>query len=157
MPVDTSESKTYTVGPRTGGCLLVVIGLIILAVGIVFEWNTLRFLPGTVSTSGVVLSCNLVYNPNNGGTNCEPIVRFQTQAGQSMTFRSSEGSAGYSVGDGVTVIYHPSNPRDARLDIGMSWLWFAVLGLPFILFGLVMYFRGLINKSKRGNLPGHNM
>lgn len=145
------------IGPRAGGCFLVVIGLIIVAVGTLIEWNTLNFLPGTVSTTGTILSCAMVSNPNNGGTACEPTVQFQTQTGQSITFKSSVGSDGYYAGDGVTVLYHPNHPQDARLDVGMVWIWVYVLGLLFVLIGLVMFIRGLIDRSKKGNNPGRSM
>jgi hypothetical protein len=145
------------IGPRAGGCLLVVIGLIIVAVGALVEWNTLSFLPGTVSTTGTILSCDMISNPSNGGVDCAPVVQFQTQTGQSITFKSSVGSSGYFVGDGVTVLYHPNHPQDARLDIGMAWIWVYIFGLGFVLFGVVMFLRGLIDRSKKANNSGRSM
>jgi hypothetical protein len=150
-------SKTYRMGPRAGGCLAVVIGLIILAVGALVEWNMLSFLPGTVSTTGTILSCDMASNPDNGGTDCFPTVQFQTQAGQSITFKSSAGSEGYYVGAGVTVLYHPNHPQDARLDVGMVWIWVYVLGLLIVLIGVVTFIRGLLDKSKKVNNPGRSM
>lgn len=148
-------SKTnFVIGPRAGGCFLVVIGLIVVAVGVLVEWNYLSFLPGTVSTTGTILSCDMASNPNNGGTDCFPTVQFQAQTGQSITFKSSVGSNGYYVGGGVTVLYHPNHPQDARLGVGMVWIWVYILGLAFVLFGLVMFIRGLVDRSKKSNEKG---
>ncbi len=148
-PYRTWGSRTYTLSPRAGGCLFACVGILIIAVGAVLEWNTLQFLPGTVSATGTIIACETA-PPNapvtqEGG--CAPTVSFQTQAGQPITLKESERSTSYPVGETVTVVYHPNNPQDARLAPGMTWLVFVVIGSLFLLLGLFFYVRQLLSKA----------
>lgn len=127
--------------PLVGGCLgpvFLVVGLIFALVGLFLGLDALRFLPGTVSTSGTIVHCNEVTD-SEGSTSCQPTVRFQTQTGQTITFISSFGSD-YKQGDAVTVAYHSVNPHDARIsDFGSTWalpIVFGGLGLLGLVSGL---------------------
>ena len=148
-PVYTwGQTKTYTLSSRTSGCLLTCIGMIILAIGVFLYWNTLTFLPGTVSTTGTITSCEMVSDSISHGSDCEPTISFQTQAGQHITFKSPVGSGSYVEGEEVTVLYHPNNPQDARLNPGIMWLVLVAFGLLFVLGGLFTYLRGVMRKSR---------
>jgi len=48
-----------------------------------------------------------------------PVVRFSTEEGEAIEFRSPDGytPCAARVGDRVTVFYDPQDPRDARLDV----------------------------------------
>lgn len=140
--------KTYTLSPLAGGCLIAFVGLIFIATGACIQWDTLRFLPGTVSTTGTIAYCDMVENPSSHGTDCYPRVSFQTQAGQQIIFESNVGSNGYYEGEGVTVKYHPNNPQDARLDPGISWMFFISFGSFFVLCSLFSCLQGLINRIR---------
>ena len=146
------STKTHTLSPLAGRCVIVFTGLIIIAIGVLIEWDTLRFLPGTVSTMGIIAYCDKVENPAYHGTNCYPTVSFQTQTGQNVTFESPVGSngyfEGYYEGETVTVKYHPNNPQDARLDPGIAWLFFISVGSLFVLSDLFSCLRGLISKIR---------
>jgi hypothetical protein len=122
--------------------------MIIVATGVFLEWDTLRFLPGTVSTTGTIISCEMVPNPKNRTDPCYPTVSFQTQAGQQIRFKSSVGSSSYVEGEAVTVKYHPNNPQDARLDPGIIWLFIIAFGGLFVLGGLFTYLRGRISRAR---------
>lgn len=150
-PYRTWSSRTYAVSPRAGGCLLVCIGILILAVGAVLEWNAVQFLPGTVSATGTIIACDTA--PPNApvtqqGGGCAPTVSFQTQTGQQLTFKGSDRSTSYSVGETVAVVYHPNDPQDARLAPGGAWLFFVVFGSLFLLLGLFIYVRQLLSKAR---------
>ena len=53
----------------------------------------------------------------------------------------------------MTVMYHPNEPQDARLDGGLLWLFFVAFGALFILVGLGMYLYGWINRGKNTISP----
>jgi hypothetical protein len=144
--IKTYTLGTYKLGPRAGGTLLIFTGLLFVIIGISIEWNTLMFLPGSVSTTGIIVACEIV-DPTDGN-DCQPTFQFQTQAGRSITIKSINGSTTYFEGQAVRVEYHPGNPQDARIDPGMFWLIFVALGSLFILLGLGMYVRGFLSSKK---------
>lgn len=128
--------------------MIIFIGLIIIAIGVFIEWDTLRFLPGTVSTMGIISYCYKTGNSLYRETYCYPTVSFQTLAGQEVTFESGVGSSEYYEGKTVTVKYHPNNPQDARLDPGLAWLFCISVGSLFVLSDLFSCLRGLISKIR---------
>lgn len=142
------STKTYTLSPLAGGCLLAFLGMIFVAIGVFPEWDTLRFLPDTISTKGTIVTCERVANLKNRTNACYPTVKFQTQEGRYITFNSSIGSDSYVEGETVTVRYHANNPQDARLDPGFIWLSFILFGGLFILGGLLTYLRSQFGKAR---------
>jgi len=136
-PLRTWGSTMHTVGPR----LLVGVGIFGLALGGILAWNTLGFLPGTVSTTGTIIAC-----PVTQDNSCAPTVSFWTQAGQHLTFRGSEPST-YVEGETVPVVYHPTTPQDARIE-SISWLGWVVIGSLSLLLGLYFYVRRWIRKAR---------
>lgn len=121
------------------GIVFTSIGVVFAIVGGIFTWNTLRFLPGTVSTQGTIVSC-VESNDAEGSNGCQPIVSFQTSSGQHMTFQSSVNSTAFAQGDAVAVRYHPNDPGNARIDSWwVTWLLpsiFTGIGLLLLLIGL---------------------
>ena len=142
------EFKTDSI---MGGCIAALVGIIAVAIGFFLLLDTLRFLPGTVSANGTIVSCKMV--SDSGSTSCEPTVSFATQAEQPVTFSSSFGSSTFSEGETVTVRYHPTNPQDARIH---SWetrivpFFIGGIGLLFFLVGLSMILRGIIRRAREG-------
>jgi hypothetical protein len=73
-----------------------------------------------------------------------PVVRFQTETGESVTFHSSMGGQPplHAVGQRVAVFYDRASPRGAELEPpGVLWLvpvGFVGLGLFFAAFGGVL-------------------
>jgi hypothetical protein len=99
-----------------------VLGIVLVLGSVVFlTWDTLSFLPGTVSAQGTVLPCERHVRRGS----CHPSVSFQTPSGERRVFRPSSGS--WRTGDHVTVLYHPNNPSDAR--VAWDWLQALVQGL----------------------------
>src|SRR5258708_7887254 len=108
----------------------------------ILAWNTLGFLPGTVSTTGTIIAC-----PVTQDSSSIPTVSFQTQAGQHLTFRGSEPLTGCIEGETVPVVYHPTTPQDARIE-SISWLGWIVIGSLSLLLGLYFYVRQWIRKAR---------
>ncbi len=137
-PPRTWGSTISAVGPR----LLVGVGIFGLALGGILAWNTLGFLPGTVSTTGTIIACSITQDSSS-----IPTVSFQTQAGQHLTFRGSEPLTGCLEGETVPVVYHPTTPQDARIE-SISWLGWVVIGSLPLLLGLYFYVRRWIRKAR---------
>jgi hypothetical protein len=147
-PYHTSSAKTYKVSPRAGGALLTLFGLLFAVIGIFIQWNTLMFLPGTVSTTAVILSCGIPPGINASGEECQPTFQFQTRTGRSMTIKDMGASTSWFEGETVTVAYHPNDPQDARIDAGVFWLFLVAFGALFVLIGLGACVRGLLSGEK---------
>jgi hypothetical protein len=149
----SNVGPTITItNPITIGWILLFFGLIFGVIGIVFQWNTLAFLPGTVSTTGTIIQCKSETTTNSQGNqinNNFPVVSFQAQSGQQITFKASESDSSCFEGGTVKVIYHPDNPHDARLNAFNAWLVFIGFGFVFILLGLINFLRGIIRKVRR--------
>ena len=73
-----------------------------------------------------------------------PVVRFQLPGGETqMVTDLASGAPDFAVGDQVTILYMPQNPRDFRIDT-FDRLWFSaifvsVFGAFWMLFGLVAW------------------
>jgi len=148
----------YTItitNPFTIGWICILLGLFIGLFVVADHLETLQFLRGSLSTQGTIIQCNTEsVSGLNGSRNDAvfPVVRFQTQIGQRITFEASESDGSCLEGNTVTVRYHPNNPEDARLNASNEWLWFSGIGLAFILLGLFNFLRGVIRKA-RGDEP----
>lgn len=146
-----TNQQRYQPGKRVGiplvdmflGIIFIVLGGIFGLVGLFSGLSSLLFFPGTVSASGTIVHCNEVTD-GQGDISCQPTIRFQTQAGQTITFVSSVDSD-YKEGDTVTIAYHPAHPQDARIS-GFLVTWalpvvFGALGLIGLVSGLVFLLR----------------
>jgi hypothetical protein len=129
---DTDKPRYVLVKQSKIGWIFVGSGALCMVLAILWMINTLWFLPGTISTTGTIISCTgAAYE-----ISCQSTIRFKTQAGQLITFtdgtspNSTEGSA-------VTVVYHPDHPQDARIDPRDLWLTL------IIAFGLDLFFIGI--------------
>jgi hypothetical protein len=150
-----SYGKTYTLGkyklgPRIGGPMLICFGLIFVIAGILIEWNTLVFLQESVSTTGMIVSCEMTTsttNSNGSQDECQPTFQFQTRTGRSVSVKDMSASSNWFVGEAVMVDYHPNDPQDAIIDPGTLWLFFAVFGSVFILVGLIIYLRWWLSRK----------
>lgn len=143
--------------PLAAGCGTFICGCIFLLFGILFVRDTLSFLPGTLTTSGVITHCD--YNNNNdtsdaitGSSSCTPTVKFQTKSGQTISFISSESAAWFHQNDTVTVRYHPQTPNDGRIDSFLStWLIPLIacgVGLLVLLMSPFILLRAIIRRLR---------
>ena len=133
---------------RASGCIVPIVGLLFLVVGVFIARDTLNFLPGTTTTQGVITECHFDDTENNSG--CSPDVRFRTQDGQPISFRSSTSSSTFHQGDSVTVRYHPATPQDGRIDSLLdTWLFpliFIGVGLLLLLIAVLTLLRGIVRR-----------
>jgi len=85
-----------------------------------------------------------------GGTDSHPvyypIIRFADKAGQGHTLYSNSGSypPAYEVGERVSVLCDPANPKEAKVNSFTElWLWPLILGILGgldLLTGLFLFF-----------------
>jgi hypothetical protein len=116
--------------------ILLLIGSIFLIVdGFVFK-STADFLSRAKSVSGTVV--NLVEHisedsDHNTSITYRPEVKFITEQGKAILFRSTTGSnpPSYKISQQVKVLYDPANPQDAQIDA-----FFDLWGL-FVIFGFL--------------------
>ncbi len=125
------------------GLLFVVFGVVFAGIGVVLIVRERRFVAHAARSVGTVIE--LHKRMITAGSYPEivlcPVVRFQTAAGQEITFDNASGSlpARFRVGQSVTVYYDPQHPETAHvasgcLQYGISVI-FIVLGAGFALFG----------------------
>jgi hypothetical protein len=141
-----SIRKRFNLWQLIVGPVLIFIGLVFVLVGLLIELNTLIFLQGAISTHGVIVSCEMITSSEgstSGGTTkeCQPKFQFQTRAGRKVTVQDMSSSSSWSQGDIVTVDYHSNDPQDARIEMGLFWLIFVVIGSFFILVGGLIFLR----------------
>lgn len=115
--------------------------------------KNILFLRSSVSTTGTVIDFQT--HRGNRSTTYAPIVSFQTLDGKSMRFRSQMGgdSDDYVIGEQVTVLYSPDDPRDAEIN-AFSPLWFPVVALTVIGFAFAVFGGGLMLILRRKESPG---
>lgn len=129
---------------RASGCIIPIVGLLFLVVGVFIARDTLNFLPDTLSAQGMITGCHFDNTEDNSG--CSPDVRFRTQDGQLISFRSSTSASFFHKGDAVTVRYHPATPQDGRID---SFLIMWLLPLVSIGVGLMVFLVGVLALLRR--------
>lgn len=142
---------TYTItSPFAKGWLLLLFAIIFGSVGLGMQWNTVIFLPGSLSATGTIIHCDMKTTLSQGhpGTEPVPVVSFQTQTGQHMVFEASESDSSCFEGDTRNVRYHPNDPQGARLDSN-TWLVFVGISSAFGLWSLFCFMQGIIRKMRR--------
>ncbi|QDP97003.1 DUF3592 domain-containing protein [Microlunatus elymi] len=154
------------------GCLL---GVVFLAVGVFLGVSSISFRSSAVHATGTVvevresLSCS--DRPSRRGTGggnsgCQrvytPVVRFTTATGRQITFTPDyANSSRPTVGASIGVLYHPDDPRHARVD-SFSDLWllpiiFTGIGLLFGALGAVFASRLVVGARRRAWLKESGM
>jgi uncharacterized protein DUF3592 len=124
------------------GCLGTFAGVAFTAGGVLLLWSTITFLPGTVPTTGTIVSCVRIRTAS-----CDPTVSFPLPSGQELTFQSAYASSSFQVGGTVPVRYHPKTPQDARIVSLEIWIFQLIIvgtGLLLLLVGLFHFLRGIV-------------
>jgi hypothetical protein len=136
--------------------VLILIGVTLLVCGIILffrQWHRIR---KSIRTEGEVI--DLITSKQHGeyirvktldGVKLEqkqmyrPIIQFRTQRGRKVKFRASVSMrpSPYQVGDRVSVLYLPDDPKGAQID-RFVYLWFYVIML--VLFGCLTIGMGLM-------------
>ncbi len=128
---------------RQVGLLFVVFGMVFAGIGVVLIVRERRFVAHAARSVGTVVELHKRMLTAGGYPEIVlcPIVRFQTAAGQEVTFENASGSrpARFRVGQSITVYYDPQHPETAHvasgcLQYGIS-IVFIVLGVIFAFFG----------------------
>lgn len=128
--------------------LFTTIGAVFAVQGIRGIRKTRQFVAASASATGTVTdSVGRWYSDpgDDPGVSrlSHPVVRFVTGNGRTIEFESGVGSnLGPKVGQEVTVLYNPTNPKEAKIKSFMM-LWalpsiFAVLGAFLLIPGLLM-------------------
>jgi hypothetical protein len=132
------------------GFVMAPIGLLLLAVAMLGVWNTTGWLKRTVEVQGTVTEMLRVRDKKDNSWLYEPIVRFETAEGKTITFDANFRSnpPAYRVGDSVTVVYLPNKPEGAAIKSFLS-LWMGPMIAAFI--GLIFFGIGasIIAASRR--------
>ena len=129
-------------------------GFIIFCVGLLFLVPALlQFVPMYLYVQKAEFAKGIVSGsvPNQDKLSA-PKIRFSTPSGGRFEFTSNVYSKHqYQTGDLLTVFYDKSNPSNAKVyqwsDIWGLPIFFAGLGLPFFLVGIMMLFRSIGQRS----------
>jgi len=136
-----------------------LVGLVLL-IGAAVSWNSTRqFIAQAVEVQGTVIA--LEESRSSDSYVYHPVVAFVDRQGTAREFRSSVGSnpPSYAEGEGVEVLYLPSDPQTARIH-GTSSLWLGSivlggLGAVFFLIGAICFYVVHANARKRASLMKH--
>lgn len=134
------------------GCLIVLVAFGLLIGAVITYQRQNRQFAERVSVQGVVIALeNRVMAPGKAGVYC-PVVKFTPLNGQEIQFTSDFGTlpASHKVGQGVTVLYNPSNLQEAEVSSTLSrylapgiMVFMALiafcLGGSFLLFSFILF------------------
>lgn len=141
-----------TIGINIPSCItfgiFALIGVLLLGSAIADGYLAYQLDTNRAKATGTIIKLE---TSDNDPTIHYPVVRFTTQEGKEITFRSARGSNTYSdaLGESVKVLYLPANPEGARIG-GFFEQYFepVVLGglgigftSPVIAWVLISYFR----------------
>ena len=120
-------------GYITSGCVLLIFGVALLAVGIHKSKEYAYFKKNGISVQGVISDIESISDGED--TSHEVYVTF-TAKGKEYTFKSHYYSSNMKRGDSVPVLYMPDNPEKAMVANGRSGV------LIIIVFGLILVLCG---------------
>lgn len=119
---------------------LFTIGVLALAASIYFAFETKQLLQRAIETPGTVVEIVKRVSTGNGRVSYAPIVEYKDHKGRTQKVLRASGASppAYYVGEGVVVIYDPSDvdyPRNARIrTFGEVWgdaVWTLLMGIGF--------------------------
>lgn len=114
-----------------------------LVLGGVFYWRTANFIKSAQQTSGLIVELEKRESNDESGATYYPIYTFTDNSGveHRITARNGTYPPAFEVGEKVTILYPPNDPKDAEINSFWSlWLWPIILGgmaLVEIIFGLL--------------------
>ncbi len=118
--------------------LILGIGGLILAGGLALGLGSLRHVLHGERADGEVVEMR------REGDMYAPVVRFRLPGGETQTVTDlASGAPDFAMGDRITILYMPQDPRDFRIDT-FDRLWFSALfvtifGAFWMLFGIVAW------------------
>jgi Protein of unknown function (DUF3592) len=132
------------------------LGILLLLVAMYLVQQTRTFYREASKAQGTVI--DLVRGRSSSSRTYAPVVRFVTEAGESIEFTSDTGSnpPSYSEGEIVEVLYRPETPHAARIN-GFFALWLGPLvssglGTVFTLIGGAMLSAPMLAARKQAHL-----
>ncbi|WPN51990.1 DUF3592 domain-containing protein [Pseudomonas sp. P9_2] len=136
--------------------LFSIVGVVLL-VGAIFAYkSSSEFLTVAVPAQGTII--DLIKNTSGDSVSYHPVVRFITNDGQTVEFKSSTGghASSYPVGETIEVLYTPHNPEDATIKSFFA-VWGAVLvttvlGAGFVFIGVILFLVGFLKNRKKDYL-----
>jgi len=137
--------------------LFSIIGIGLLIASLFIFNHTRNFIKKSSSTTGTVIELLQERSTSSGGSTSYayyPWIRFETEDGRSIVFKSAVGSnpPSYRVGEEVSVLFDPDNPYNAKINSFFSvWLGFIILsglGVIFAGIGLGLLSAHLYSKKK---------
>jgi len=124
-----------------GPIYLILFGLIFFGIGagLTYRQRALEGQEGQIQGEGI----NLTQSCDEDGCSYKPVVRFETENGQTVSFEGTYSSSppAYDIGESVTVIYSLSNPEKAVIK-GEGQLFrviFMIVGGLIIAIGLLIF------------------
>ncbi len=140
----SDATRIVKIVSRVFGALALISACTLLAFGGSCYNRAVNFKKTAVEAQGTVVELK---EGAGGGTDSHPIyypiIRFADKARQDHTLYSSSGSypPAYEVGERVSVLYDPMNPKEAKVNsFSDLWLWPLLLGIM----GALDLFTGLI-------------
>jgi len=134
-------------------------GLLFLTVAITSAKNTRMFVGEASAAHGTVI--DMVARQSSDSTTYAPVVRFETEEGETVEFTSNTSSEppSYVKGERVEILYRPLAPHDARInDFGSLWaspLMFGTAGSIFFLIGAGVIVSAVLEARKAAELKRH--
>lgn len=132
--------------------VFILIGIGMLAGAFLIYKSTSSFLAEAAKAEGTVVE--LAQSRSSDSTTYRPVVQFTSQNGQAIEFVSSIGSnpPSYSKGQKVEVLYHPTDPQNAKIS-GFFPLWgssvfLGGMGGVFFLIGAGIILAGTLKSRK---------
>ena len=120
--------------------LLILFGSIFFLVGSILLVREISFTSGSTNAVGHVVRIRTEESADD--TSRIPIVEFKTDKGATVQIEGVPTRPSAEVGQSVTVIYHPGNPSDGKIDnFVQRWLFplvFAPLGIGLLIAGLIV-------------------
>jgi hypothetical protein len=118
---------------------IALVGLLLLGASCILLMFSMRYVVGGEATYGLVV--DFAEMPSKRGRTYAPIVAYPVN-GETYEARAGFGTSWsvYDIGDDVTVLYMPGDPRQATInDFHQLYMFPSILGVP----GLLMLLGGV--------------
>lgn len=127
---------------KVGGWIFIFIAIVDFTISF-FVYRHAQTFVQTASRAQATITKMEEREGSDHGTAFYPVFTFKDSSGQDQEVYSSSGQypPAYKVGDKVTVLYQPDDPRHAKIDAFLDlWMWPVLLGI----FGLFELFIAIV-------------
>jgi len=154
----SSHSRNTVPLPKGCGVMIgiafALLGIVLLACGLVWWQHVGRFVQSSEHTEGTVIEI-VEKRDRDGGIKFSPIVEFTDHQGQQRKYYSTTGSnpSPYSVGDKVEILYDRDRPDSAGInswfDLYFGPLFLTIMGGGFFFIGTAVSIATMFSKSPK--------